>query len=152
MYWSKTRELFNKTTGDLKMTTTNKLRSTLGFEEEALPNIEHVLDDRLNLTMLEAIDEALSFLGESAKRAIYYHLEEKFKIRREEIPLRIDDFAEAIEEIFGMGAKIIEIQIMKSLYKKIGCNFKYVPKEKNLLFTAYLKALRNHFRKLRNVK
>ena len=107
--------------------------------------IDYHPDDEFNSIMLEAVDEALSFLGESAKRAIYYHLEEKFKIRREEIPIKIDDFAEAIEEIFGMGAKIIEMQIMKSLYKKVGRNFKYVSKEKDLLFTAYLKAVKNHF-------
>jgi len=31
---------------------------------------------------------------------------------------------------------------MKSLYKRVGRNFKYVPKEKDLLFTAYLKAVK----------
>ena len=127
------------------MVASNKLRSMLELEERnALANIDYHPDDEFNLVMLEAVDEALSFLGESAKRAIYYHLEEKFKIRREEIPVKIDDFVEAIEEIFGMGAKIIEMQIMKSLYKRVGRNFKYVSKEKDLLFTAYLKAVKNH--------
>ena len=127
------------------MVASNKLRSMLELRgRDILIDIDYHPDDEFNSIMLEAVDEALSFLGESAKRAIYYHLEEKFKIRREEIPIKIDDFAEAIEEIFGMGAKIIEMQIMKSLYKKIGRNFKYVPKEKDLLFTAYMKAVRNH--------
>ena len=128
------------------MITSNKLRSMLELKgRDILVNIDYHPCDEFNLIMLEAVDEALSFLGESAKRAFYYHLEEKFKIRREEIPIKIDDFAEAIEEIFGMGAKIIEMQIMKVLYKKVGRNFKYVPKEKDLLFTAYLKAVKNHF-------
>ena len=128
------------------MVASNKLRSMLELKgRDILVNIDYHPDDEFNLVMLEAVDEALSFLGESAKRAIYYHLEEKFKIRREEIPVKIDDFAEAIEEIFGLGAKIIEMQIMKSLYKKVGRNFKYVPKEKDLLFTAYLKAVKNRF-------
>ena len=128
------------------MVASNKLRSMLELKgRDILVNIDYHLCDEFNLIMLEAVDEALSFLGESAKRAIYYHLEEKFKIRREEIPIKIDDFAEAIEEIFGMGAKIIEMQIMKVLYKRIGHNFKYVPKKKDLLFTAYLKAVKNHF-------
>ena len=128
------------------MVTSDKLRSMLELKGRDIPvNIDYHPDDGFNLIMLEAVDEALSFLGESAKRAFYYHLEEKFKIRREEIPVKIDDFAEAIEEIFGMGAKIIEMQIMKSLYKMVGRNFKYVPEEKDLLFTAYLKAVKNHF-------
>jgi len=127
------------------MVASNKLRSMLELKgRDILVDIDYHPDDEFNSIMLEAVDEALSFLGESAKRAIYYHLEEKFKIRREEIPVKIDDFAEAIEEIFGMGAKIIEMQIMKSLYKKVGRNFKYVPEEKDLLFTAYLKAVKNH--------
>ena len=88
------------------MVASNKLRSMLELEERnALANIEYHALDEFNLVMLEAVDEALSFLGESAKRAFYYHLEEKFKIRREEIPIKIDDFAKAIEEIFGKGAK-----------------------------------------------
>ena len=128
------------------MVASNKLRSMFELKgRDILANIDYHPDDGFNLIMLEAVDEALSFLGESAKRAFYYHLEEKFKIRREEIPIKIDDFTEAIEEIFGMGAKIIEMQIMKVLYKKVGRNFKYVPKEKDLLFTAYLKAVKNHF-------
>ena len=127
------------------MVTSNKLRSMLELDRDALANIEYHALDEFNLIMLEAVDEALSFLGESAKRAFYYHLEEKFKIKRGEIPVKIDDFVEAIEEIFGMGAKIIEMQIMKSLYKRVGRNFKYVPKEKDLLFTAYLKAVKNRF-------
>ena len=128
------------------MVASNKLRSMLELKgRDILANIDYHPDDEFNLIMLEAVDEALSFLGESAKRAIYYHLEEKFKIRREEIPVKIDDFAEAIEEIFEMGAKIIEMQIMKILYKRVGRSFKYVPEEKDLLFTAYLKAVKNRF-------
>lgn len=149
--------MFNKNAGDGKMVKSSKLYSTFELgDESALLKVEHQplhpSDDEFNLVMLEAVDEAFSFLGESAKKAIYYHLKEKFRIKREEIPLKIDDFAEAIEEIFGMGAKIIEIQVMKNLYKRVGRKFKYIPREKDLLFTEYLKAARNHFRKSKIVK
>ena len=74
------------------MVASNKLRSMLELEgRDILVDIDYHPDDEFNLVMLEAVDEALSFLGESAKRAFYYHLEEKFKIRREEIPIKIDD-------------------------------------------------------------
>jgi len=53
--------------------------------------------------LLEAIDEALSSLGESAKQSIYFHLQDKFKISREEIPKHIKEFAEGLEKIFGFG-------------------------------------------------
>jgi len=95
--------------------------------------------------LLEAVDEGLSMLGESPKQAIYYHLEKTFKINRMDIPYKIEDFTDAIEKIFGAGAKIIEIQIMKCLFKKVGNNPKKHPEpKKNLTFTEYIAAARLH--------
>jgi hypothetical protein len=70
--------------------------------------------------LLEAIDEALSSLGESQKTAIYYHLKKEFNIKRLEIPERVEDFSRALERIFGLGARHLEILFMKSLYAKLG--------------------------------
>jgi hypothetical protein len=69
--------------------------------------------------LLDAIDEALLNLGESVKTAIYFHLEELFKIKKQEIPQRINDFSNALEQIFGLGAIHIRILILKSLHSKI---------------------------------
>jgi len=88
--------------------------------------------------LLEAIDEGLSLLGESSKHAVYFHLEKAFKMNRLDIPYRIEDFTDAIEKLFGPGAKILEIHIMKCLFKKVGYNFKHYPKQKNLTFTEYV--------------
>jgi hypothetical protein len=74
---------------------------------------------KFNKLLLEAIDEALSFLGESSKTAIYYHLETVFNIKKQEIPNRVDDFSRALERLFGLGAKHLEILFMKSLYAKV---------------------------------
>jgi len=91
--------------------------------------------------LLEAVDEVFSSsLGDSAKRAIYFHLQKTFKIRKQEIPNKIDEFANAIEKIFGDGAKLLEIRIMKHLYEKVGNEFGYFPEEDALLFTEYVKA------------
>jgi hypothetical protein len=73
-----------------------------------------------NKILLEAIDEALSSLGENVKTSIYFHLEETFNIKRWEISLRINDFSNALERIFGMGAKYLEIMFMKNIHDKIG--------------------------------
>lgn len=96
--------------------------------------------------LMESIDEALTSLGESAKQAIYFHLEDKFKISKEEIPRRIEDFADGIEKIFGLGAHFIEILIMKKLYEKIGKPLKWDEKEE-LIFVNYVKAARQGFSK-----
>ena len=90
--------------------------------------------------LLEAVDEALSSLGDSPKQAIYFYLEKTFKIKKVEIPNKIDEFANAIENLFGQGAKHLEIQIMKRLYKKVGHNFEYFPEKDDLLFTEYIEA------------
>jgi hypothetical protein len=73
-----------------------------------------------NNLLLNAVDEALSSLGESLKTAIYFHLENTFHIKRQEIPKRIEVFTIALEDIFGLGAKLLEVQIMKNLHAKIG--------------------------------
>jgi hypothetical protein len=92
--------------------------------------------------LLEAIDEGFSLLGESSKQAVYFHLEKASKMNRLDIPYRIEDFTDAIEKLFGAGAKILEIHIMKCLFKKVGYKFKHYPKQKSLTFTEYITAVK----------
>jgi len=99
--------------------------------------------------LLEAIDEGLSSLGDSAKEVIYFYLEKNFKINRRDIPYKIEEFAEAIEEFFGVGAKPIEILIMKQLYQKIGHAVEYDKELGDLIFIEYIAAARQTFLKKR---
>lgn len=73
----------------------------------------------------DSIDEALSSLGEAVKTSIYFHLEHKFLIKRQDIPLRIEDFSDALERIFGLGAKHLELLIMKNLNEKVNCLYRW---------------------------
>ncbi|NIO37343.1 hypothetical protein GTO27_06520 [Candidatus Bathyarchaeota archaeon] len=98
--------------------------------------------------LLEAIDEALDSLGESAKQAIYFHIENKFKIPRSEIPQKIDDFAEGLENIFGMGAQFLEILIMNRLHRRIGQPLRWNENE-DLIFAEYVAAARRSFAEAR---
>jgi hypothetical protein len=75
--------------------------------------------------LLEAVDEGLSSLGESPKQAIYFHLEKRFNVKKQEIPYKIEAFADGIEKIFGLGANFLKILIMKRLYEKIGVVFEW---------------------------
>jgi hypothetical protein len=79
-----------------------------------IPNLKKDFD----ILLLDAVDEALSAIGEPPKKAIYCHLEQEFGIKRKEIPKRQAEFSNALEKIFGLGAKHIEIMIMKTLHKK----------------------------------
>lgn len=78
------------------------------------PNLKKDFD----VLLLDAVDEALSAIGEAPKKGVYCHLEQEFGIKRKEIPKRQEDFSNALEKMFGLGAKHIEIMIMKTLHKK----------------------------------
>ena len=95
--------------------------------------------------LLDSIDEALSSLGQNVKVSIYFHLENKFSVPKEDIPDRIEDFSNALEQIFGQASKQLEILIIKHLHQKINLNYKWagpnwlVP---NLTFEKYVKLAR----------
>lgn len=90
--------------------------------------------------LLESIDEGLSVLGESSKQIVYSYLEKSVKMNRHDIPHRIEEFIDVIEKIFGTGAKILEIQIMKCLFSKVGYKFKNYSNQKSLTFIEYVEA------------
>lgn len=69
--------------------------------------------------LLDAIDESFSTLGEQAKTSIYSYLESSMGIRKAEIPFRIDDFQTALERLFGIGARYVEILFIKNMHEKI---------------------------------
>jgi hypothetical protein len=92
--------------------------------------------------LLEAIDEGLAVLGKEAKQALYFYLEKTFKMNRQDIPYRIEEFTDAVEKIFGNGARILEIQIMKCLFKKVGYTFKHYSKRKDITFNEYVTAVK----------
>ena len=95
--------------------------------------------------MLESIDRAFLTLGENAKSSLYFHLETKFAISRQDIPDRVGDFSDALEQIFGLGARQIEILIMKYLNQRADCTYEWVgPKwfVPDLTFTKYVNLMR----------
>jgi hypothetical protein len=95
--------------------------------------------------LVESVDEALLTLGENAKSSIYGYLENKFAISKQDIPKRIDGFSKALEEIFGMAARQIEILIMKCLNQRVDCSYVWVgPKwlVPDLTFTKYVILMR----------
>ena len=103
--------------------------------------------------LLEAIDEALSSLGETPKKAIYYQLEMAFNIKTKEIPNKIDDFSRALEQIFGLGARHLEILFMKNLHAKVEVTCKWPtygwPLSKwivpEMTFQEYVRLMRQNF-------
>ena len=86
----------------------------------------------------DAVDEALTTLGESVKQAIYFHIEKRFNVPKDNVSEKLEDFQLGLERIFGVGARFIEILIMKNLHSKIGLPLKIDDDE--LEFVKYVNA------------
>jgi hypothetical protein len=78
---------------------------------------------RFRETLLEAIDDALLVPGEIVRSAIYDCIEKRHRIKREEIPEKVELFHKSLQQLLGGSAKVIEKLIAKSLYRKLGLNF-----------------------------
>ena len=74
-------------------------------------------------TLSDTIDEALTSLGESPRRLIYFHLGQDFVIPRQEVPKRVDDFSDVLERTLGLDDRQLEILIMKFSNKEISCQY-----------------------------
>jgi hypothetical protein len=96
--------------------------------------------------LLQAVDDALSSLGESAKLSIYFHLRSEFKIAKKDIPNRPEDLADGLEKIFGLGAHFIEILIMKNLFEKVGHPLEW-NENKQLSLAEYVAAAKQSYLK-----
>jgi hypothetical protein len=73
--------------------------------------------------LLKAVDDGLLVIGESARDALLYHMERSFGIRHQEIPERLEGFHEALGDLLGAGARVVETLIAKNLYDALGLNF-----------------------------
>lgn len=97
----------------------------------------------------DAIDEVLLSLGESARQAIYFHLEDKYRITRIEIPKRLEDFQNGLERIFGeTGTTYLEILMMKKLHEEIGKPLEW-NESKGLVFIDYVAAAKQTYSKIK---
>jgi len=99
-----------------------------------------------NTLLTEAIDNAFSTLGDSAKQSIYFHLQDKFKIARNDIPKKPKEFEAGLEKIFGSGSKFLEILIMKKLYEKTGQPLEW-DENTELVFVDYVAAAKRNYSK-----
>lgn len=73
--------------------------------------------------LIEAVDQGLISLGESGRKAIYFHLQNIASLVREDIPENLETLERGLEKIFGAGAQMIEMAIIKSLYQKLDIRY-----------------------------
>ncbi len=104
---------------------------------------QHVIPISFDTAVAESVDEVFSTLGENAKQAIYSYLENRYSIRKEQIPRMIEDFTDGIESLFGDAAKLVELKIIEKVQDKVK-GFCYKSKSKEILFVEYLSELQKH--------
>ena len=110
-----------------------------------------------NEMLLAAIDEALSSLGKSVAASVYFHLEKKVNIKSLDIPKKISEFSDALEKIFGVGARTLEILFMEKCYSKVKVRYKWLeherPSRKGLVpeitFQEHVRLMRQNYEKTR---
>ena len=85
-------------------------------------------------------------MGDSARKSIYFHIEKNYKISREAIPQDLEQFQDALERVFGVGARFIEILIMRNLYAKVGHPVN-LGKNEQLEFIKYVNGAKHFFLK-----
>ncbi len=98
--------------------------------------------------LLEAVDESLGSLGESSREAIYFHLDRGFKIKKQDIPDKVEGFTQALESIFGLGAGFLEILMTEKLYEKVK-RYSKTCSPQNLRFKEYVTLAKREFSKKR---
>jgi hypothetical protein len=98
-------------------------------------------EDSFKIAITETVDESLSQFCNLDKEAIYLRLEKTYKIKKQEIPFKIENFVDAIEQMFGVGAKLIEIKITAALHKRIP-EFIFFPRKGDVDFKEFVTSLR----------
>jgi hypothetical protein len=73
--------------------------------------------------LLDAVDDALLIFGEAVRAAIYDCIEERYQIRREEIPDRLEAFHRALEELLGKNWETVKRLIVENLYSRLDLEF-----------------------------
>jgi hypothetical protein len=111
-----------------------------------------IYEAEFNDILLRAIDEALLALGEGPRAAIYCSLESNCNLKRGDIPSRISDFSDALDKIFGLAARNLEIIFMKHLHNRIEALDigAVVPVPADLTFQKYVCTLRESFDEVMN--
>jgi hypothetical protein len=90
----------------------------------------------------ETIDDVFSSLGTVCKQAVYDYLEKEYELKKSDVADHMIEFSEALEEMFGGAAALLEIQMMRRFCRKVP-QFRHRP-EGTLTFPDYVNAL-SHF-------
>ncbi|MDA4130486.1 MAG: hypothetical protein OK457_06920 [Thaumarchaeota archaeon] len=70
--------------------------------------------------ILHSIEKAFDNFGFTVKLVVFHQLEKNYGIKREDIPLKMDVFATAVDNFFGVGALKVRAAIVHELRISFG--------------------------------
>lgn len=95
---------------------------------------------KFDTELLQAIDEALMVLGESGRKIVYFHVENKYLIKTQDIPENPELFILAVKALLGVGGgTYIETLVLKKVCEKYNLEFENL---KNKQFELALPEIR----------
>ena len=111
------------------------------------------VDERLYATetlddlLLKVVDATMKHVfTEAGTKVVYSYLGNSTHLKREEIAEKPAVFSAGLERLLGSGAPVIEILILKNLYRKLGLKFE---EKKGYEFSDYVRELRKRFEGLK---
>ena len=99
-------------------------------------------ENKYDTVIIDAIEDSLSSFKSFEKQEVYFFLETTFNISKKEIPQKMEDFGNALEKIFGVGARLIEIRIIKSIHKRVP-EFRFTSRTNVVNFGDYVDSLQS---------
>lgn len=112
---------------------------TLDFPEIQL----ELQANRFSEVFLKSINQTFTKLGTEIKPLLYSILETHYKLDQNNLPNRTADFVNAIEQIFGASAALVEVEIMKNIRQEVPL-FKYSTENGDLDLINYLRSLKTY--------
>jgi hypothetical protein len=74
----------------------------------------------------EAINEALTAVGEPCKKILLFHVQKNYKLQSSDISSRPEVFVFALKQVLGSGGDLIGLLVVKLLCKKLGFDYEVV--------------------------
>jgi hypothetical protein len=102
-------------------------------------------DVEFEKSLMRTIDGQLKqIFGDSGTSVIYNYMQSALSLRQEEIPKKLEVFAEGLDKFLSSGAKVVEKVILDVLYSDFGEEFEF---KEGYSFADYVNALKTTVKK-----
>lgn len=96
--------------------------------------------DEIAECLIKTLDCGLKeIFGEYATSIIYDYLERNLSLKKDEIPMRIEEFRKGLRKFLSTGAYVVEKTVLKKLYSSYGLDFE---EKENYDFEDYVRELK----------